>query len=145
MTSLMAVEMLTARQVRGMLELVEMEYDIEDIVKLIETFETFDKDSFIEIFDILAENDNTFDYDVIDAVKEFVNLYGMQHIFQFKDSFEGWFESEAKFAEQFIWNQGYQGFDIPKYVLSYIDYDALYFGEMINDFSFIEGFVFRDV
>jgi len=149
MTSLMALEngvnVLTAGQVRDVLELVEMEYDIEDIMKLIETFETFDRDSFVEIFDILEENDNTFDYDVIDAIKEFVNLYGMKFIFQFRESFEGWFQNEAKFAEEFLWNQQYQGFDIPKYVLSYVDYDGLYFGELIHDFTFVKGFVFRDI
>jgi len=139
--------MLTARQLQDVMELLSMDYDINDIIRFIETFDEcdFSLDNFIEVSDILAEIPNDFNYDAIDAIETFVNLYGMKNIYQFRESFEGWFESEAKFAEKFLYDQEYQGFDIPKYVLFYVDFDALYFGELIHDFTFESGFVFRDI
>ena len=74
-----------------------------------------------------------------DAVSAFLELYDESDLQYFEDAYQGRYDSEADFAEEFT-NDVY-GFDAPSFVV--IDWDATWNCNLRYDFDFEDGFVFN--
>jgi hypothetical protein len=72
-----------------------------------------------------------------DAVDAFLEIYDEDDLNSFEDAYQGGYESEADFAEQFT--TGY-GLDIPSFVI--VDWEATWYQGLRYDYDFQDGFVF---
>lgn len=73
-----------------------------------------------------------------DAVVAFLELYTEADLPFFQDAYQGRYEDEAEFAEQFTTDV--YGFDAPSFVV--IDWDATWNCNLCYDYDFEDGFVF---
>lgn len=73
-----------------------------------------------------------------DAVDAFIELYGEDCLDSFEDAYQGEYDSEADFAEQFTTDV--YG-DIPAYVV--VDWEATWNSNLSYDFDFEGGFIFN--
>jgi hypothetical protein len=73
------------------------------------------------------------------AVDAFLELYDESDLQSFEDAYQGSYDSESDFAEQYT-NDVY-GFDAPSFVI--IDWDATWNCGLRYDFDFEDGFVFN--
>ncbi len=73
-----------------------------------------------------------------DAVSAFLELYTEEDLQYFQDAYQGRYDSEAAFAEQFTTDV--YGFDAPGFVV--IDWDATWNCNLRYDYDFEDGFVF---
>ena len=73
-----------------------------------------------------------------DAVEAFLELHNEQDLECFEDAYQGRYDSEAEFAEQFTTDV--YGFDAPSFVV--VDWDATWNCNLRYDFDFEDGFVF---
>lgn len=73
-----------------------------------------------------------------DAVDAFIELYGEECLDSFEDAYQGEYDSEADFAEQFT-TEVYG--DIPAYVV--VDWDATWNSNLRYDFDYEGGFIFN--
>jgi antirestriction protein len=74
-----------------------------------------------------------------DAVDAFLELYTEEDLQYFQDAYQGRYDDEASFAEEFC-NDVY-GVDIPSFVV--IDWEATWNCNLRYDFDFEDGFVFN--
>ena len=74
-----------------------------------------------------------------DAVDAFLELYTEEDLQYFEDAYQGRYDSEADFAEEFT--SSVYGFDAPSFVV--IDWDATWNCNLRYDFDFEDGFVFN--
>jgi len=75
----------------------------------------------------------------IDAVNAFLEIYDDESNLQyFEDAYQGRYDSESDFAEQFTTDV--YGFDAPSFVV--VDWDATWNCNLRYDFDFEDGFVF---
>ena len=74
-----------------------------------------------------------------DAVNAFLELYEDSDLQYFEDAYQGSYESEAEFAEEFTTD--IYGFDAPSFVV--VDWDATWNANLRYDFDFEDGFVFN--
>ena len=74
-----------------------------------------------------------------DAVNAFLELYTEEDLQYFQDAYQGRYDSEADFAEEFTANV--YGVDLPSFVV--IDWDATWNSYLRYDFDFEDGFVFN--
>ena len=74
-----------------------------------------------------------------DAVSAFLELYDESDLQYFEDAYQGRYDSEADFAEDFT--SSVYGFDAPSFVV--IDWDATWNCNLRYDFDFEDGFVFN--
>ena len=74
-----------------------------------------------------------------DAVSAFLELYDESDLQYFEDAYQGRYDSEADFAEEFT--SSVYGFDAPSFVV--IDWDATWNCNLRYDFDFEDGFVFN--
>ncbi len=74
-----------------------------------------------------------------DAVSAFLELYTEEDLQYFQDAYQGHYDSEAAFAEEFTTD--IYGFDAPSFVV--IDWDATWNCNLRYDFDFEDGFVFN--
>lgn len=73
-----------------------------------------------------------------DAVDAFLELYTEADLQYFEDAYQGRYDSESDFAEQFTVDV--YGFDVPSFVV--VDWDATWNCNLRYDFDFEDGFVF---
>jgi len=73
------------------------------------------------------------------AVDAFLELYDENDLSHFEDVYQGRYDSEADFAEQFTVDV--YGFDVPSFVV--VDWDATWNCNLRHDFDFEDGFVFN--
>ena len=73
-----------------------------------------------------------------DAVNAFLELYTEEDLQYFEDAYQGRYEDEAAFAEEFTTD--IYGFDAPSFVV--IDWEATWNANLRYDFDFEDGFVF---
>ena len=73
-----------------------------------------------------------------DAVDAFLELYDESDLQYFEDAYQGSYDSEEAFAEEFT-NDVY-GFDVPSFVV--VDWTATWNSGLRYDFDFEDGFVF---
>jgi antirestriction protein len=75
-----------------------------------------------------------------DAVNAFLEIYDDESNLQyFEDAYQGRYDSESDFAEQFTTDV--YGFDAPSFVV--VDWDATWNCNLRYDFDFEDGFVFN--
>ena len=74
-----------------------------------------------------------------DAVNAFLELYTEEDLQYFQDAYQGRYDSEADFAEEFTANV--YGVDLPSFVV--IDWDATWNSYLRYDFDYEDGFVFN--
>jgi hypothetical protein len=74
-----------------------------------------------------------------DAVSAFLELYDESDLQYFEDAYQGRYDSEADFAEEFT--SSVYGFDAPSFLV--IDWDATWNCNLRYDFDFEDGFVFN--
>jgi hypothetical protein len=74
-----------------------------------------------------------------DAVDAFLELYTEEDLQCFEDAYQGRYDSEADFAEEFT--SSVYGFDAPSFLV--IDWDATWNCSLRYDFDFEDGFVFN--
>jgi hypothetical protein len=90
-------------------------------------------DEYQELYSELCENHGK------DAVNAFLEIYDDESNLQyFEDSYQGRYEDEAEFAEQFTTDV--YGYDAPSFVV--VDWDATWNANLRYDFDFEDGFVF---
>jgi len=73
-----------------------------------------------------------------DAVSAFLELYDESDLQYFQDAYQGRYDSESDFAEQFTTDV--YGFDAPSFVV--VDWDATWNCGLRHDYDFEDGFVF---
>jgi antirestriction protein len=99
--------------------------------------------------DVLEENEISEEYQEVyqtlcesygkDAVNAFLEIYDDESNLQyFEDAYQGRYDSESDFAEQFTTDV--YGFDAPSFVV--VDWDATWNCNLRYDFDFEDGFVF---
>jgi hypothetical protein len=99
----------------------------------------FDKKESADISDenqeLYDELSNRYGEDAIDA---FLEIYDEDDLGNFEDAYQGGYESEADFAEQFTTDC--YGLDIPSFVI--VDWQATWDQGLRYDYNFQDGFVF---
>jgi hypothetical protein len=98
--------------------------------------ETLENDISEENQELYQELCNRYGADAIDA---FLELYDENDLGHFEDAYQGSYDSEADFAEQFTTDV--YGFDAPSFVV--VDWDATWNCNLRYDFDFEDGFVFN--
>jgi antirestriction protein len=99
--------------------------------------------------DVLEENEISEEYQEVytklcedygrDPVNAFLELHDDESLLEyFEDSYQGRYDSEADFAEEFTTNV--YAFDAPSFVV--VDWDATWNCNLRYDFDFEDGFVF---
>ena len=99
--------------------------------------------------DVLEENEISEEYQEVytklcedygrDPVNAFLELHDDESLLEyFEDSYQGRYDSEADFAEDFTSNV--YAFDAPSFVV--VDWDATWNCNLRHDFDFEDGFVF---
>lgn len=73
-----------------------------------------------------------------DAVNAFLELHDESLLEYFEEAYNGRYDSESDFAEQFTTDV--YGFDVPSFVV--VDWDATWNTNLRYDFDFEDGFVF---
>lgn len=73
-----------------------------------------------------------------DAVNAFLELYTENDLEYFEEAYQGRYDSESDFAEQFTTDV--YGFDAPSFVV--VDWDATWNHNLRYDYDFEDGFVF---
>jgi hypothetical protein len=99
--------------------------------------------------DTLEENEISEEYQEVytklcgdygrDAVDAFLELYSEDDLESFEEAYQGRYDSEAEFAEQFTTDV--YGFDAPSFVV--VDWDATWNCGLRYDYDFEDGFVFN--
>ena len=99
--------------------------------------------------DTLEENEISEEYQEVytklcgdygkDAVNAFLELYTENDLEYFEEAYQGRYDSESDFAEQFTTDV--YGFDAPSFVV--VDWDATWNCNLRYDFDFEDGFVFN--
>jgi antirestriction protein len=98
---------------------------------------TFDLDGFIEARDYCdGEGDKE------GAVAAFIAWYGSWDKDNFEEAYSGCFENEVQFAEQLVDDLGYLD-QIPENLRYYFDYEKFARDLFINDYYFVDGYVFN--
>lgn len=98
-----------------------------------DTLENEISDEYQEKYQELCE---TYGKDAVDA---FLELYDESDLESFEDAYQGSYDSEEAFAEEFT-NDVY-GFDVPSFVV--VDWTATWNSGLRYDFDFEDGFVFN--
>jgi hypothetical protein len=89
-------------------------------------------EEYQELYSELCENHGK------DAVEAFLELYNEQDLQYFEDAYQGRYDDEATFAEEFTTDV--YGFDVPSFVV--VDWEATWNANLRYDFDFEDGFVF---
>jgi len=113
-------------------ELLEDNYDLDDILEFVDQYSEKDLVSFYEEYCTAGEK---IGYDVVDA---FVNHHGISNSEYAEDAFRGVYCDEATFTEEVI-TEVY-GYDIPAGVV--VDWQATWEQNLRYDYDFIDGYVF---
>lgn len=91
-------------------------------------------EEYQEIYDELCENYGE------DAVNAFLDIWEESDLHGFEDAFQGRYEDEADFAEQFTTDC--YGLNVPSFVV--IDWQATWDQGLRYDYEFADGFVFMN-
>jgi hypothetical protein len=113
-------------------ELLEDNYDLDDILEFVDQNSEKDLVSFYEDYCTAGEK---IGYDVVDA---FVNHHGISNSEYVEDAFRGVYYDEATFTEEVI-TEVYE-LDIPACVV--VDWQATWDQNLRYDYDFIDGYVF---
>jgi len=120
-------------EIEGKLKYTEFYTELLTVKGLLDKKEPADiSDENQELYDELS---NRYGEDAIDA---FLEIYDEDDLGNFEDAYQGGYESEADFAEQFTTDC--YGLDIPSFVI--VDWQATWDQGLRYDYNFQDGFVF---
>ena len=112
-------------------QLVEDNYDLDDILEFVDNNSAEDFISYYEEYVSAGENVG---YDVVDA---FVKYHGMSYVENVEDAFRGVYYDEETFAEEY-YTDVYG--DVPAFLV--VDWEQTWKQSLSYDFDFIDGYVF---
>ena len=113
-------------------ELIEDNYDLDDILEFVDNNSEADLVVYYEDYCTAGEN---IGYDVVDA---FVKYHGdMGYVENVEDTFRGVYYDEETFAEEY-YNEIYG--EVPAFLV--VDWEATWKQSLTYDFDFIDGYVF---
>ena len=113
-------------------ELIEDNYDLDDILEFVDNNSEADLVVYYEQYCTAGEN---IGYDVVDA---FVKYHGdMGYVENVEDAFRGVYYNEETFAEEY-YNEIYG--EVPAFLV--VDWEATWKMSLTYDFDFIDGYVF---
>ena len=113
-------------------QLVEDNYDLDDILEFVDQNSEADLVCYYEQYCTAGEN---IGYDVVDA---FVKYHGdMGYVENVEDAFRGVYYDEATFTEEY-YNEIYG--EVPAFLV--VDWEATWKQSLTYDFDFIDGYVF---
>ena len=112
-------------------QLVEDNYDLDDILEFVDQNSEADLVVYYEQYCTAGEN---IGYDVVDA---FVKYHGMSYIEYVEDAFRGVYRDGATYAEEYY--EDVYG-EVPSFVV--VDWEATWNQSLSYDFDFIDGYVF---
>ena len=113
-------------------QLVEDNYDLDDILEFVDQNSEADLVVYYEQYCTAGEN---IGYDVVDA---FVKYHGdMGYVENVEDAFRGYYSDEATFAEEY--HTDVYG-EVPGFLV--VDWEATWKQSLTYDFDFIDGYVF---
>ena len=120
-------------EIEGKLKYTEFYTELLTVKGLLDKKEPADiSDENQELYDELC---NRYGADAIDA---FLEIYDESDLNSFEDAYQGSYESEADFAEQFTTDC--YGLDIPSFVI--VDWQSTWEVGLRYDYDFQDGFVF---
>jgi hypothetical protein len=113
-------------------ELVEDNYDLDELLEFIDANSEDDFISFYEEYVSAGEN---IGYDVVDA---FVKYHGsMSYVEHVEDAYRGCYDDEETFAEEY-YTEIYG--EVPSFLV--VDWEATWNSSLRYDFDFVEGHMF---
>jgi hypothetical protein len=124
-------EIFSAEVVEKVDQLVEDNYDLDDILEFIDNNSEADLISYYEQYCTAGEN---IGYDVVDA---FVKYHGISYVENVEDAFLGVYYDEETFAEEY-YNDVYG--EVPCFLV--VDWEATWKQSLSYDFDFVDGYVF---
>ena len=113
-------------------DLTDARYAQDDMVAFIEEY---GNDNFIQFYEEYVKQGEEYDYDVVDV---FVEEFGIQNIEHFQDAYNGQYDSEEEFAEQYT-NDVYG--EPPAHLV--IDWQQTWATNLSYDFTFADGYIFH--
>ena len=120
-------------EIEGKLKYTEFYTELLTVKGLLDKKEPADiSDEYQELYDDLCD---TYSKDAVDA---FLEIYDEDDLNSFEDAYQGSYDSEADFAEQFTTDC--YGLDIPSFVI--VDWQATWEVGLRYDYDFQDGFVF---
>jgi antirestriction protein len=103
----------------------------------------YDEGSIKPYFDFLQEiEDNNLQDVDIEAINAFIDYFGMDSLNRFEDAYQGKYDSERDFSDT-LFDEFYLH-DVPQSIIFYIDYEAFSRDLFINDYTYINGYVFNN-
>ena len=113
-------------------QLVEDNYDLDDILEFVDQNSEADLVAYYEDYVRVGEN---IGYDVVDA---FVKYHGsMCYVEHVEDAYRGCYDDEETFAEEY-YNEIYG--EVPGFLV--VDWEATWKQSLTYDFDFVDGYVF---
>ena len=120
-------------EIEGKLKYTEFYTELLTVKGLLDKKEPADiSDEYQELYDDLCD---TYSKDAVDA---FLEIYDEDDLNSFEDAYQGSYDSEADFAEQFTTDC--YGLDIPSFVI--VDWQSTWEVGLRYDYDFQDGFVF---
>ena len=120
-------------EIEGKLKYTEFYTELLTVKGLLDKKEPADiSDEYQELYDDLCD---TYSKDAVDA---FLEIYDESDLNSFEDAYQGSYDSEADFAEQFTTDC--YGLDIPSFVI--VDWQTTWEVGLRYDYDFQDGFVF---
>ena len=125
-------EVFATETVEKIEQLVEDNYDLDDILEFVDQNSEADLVVYYEDYVRVGEN---IGYDVVDA---FVKYHGdMGYVENVEDAFRGVYYDEETFAEEY-YNEIYG--EVPAFLV--VDWEATWKQSLTYDFDFVDGYVF---
>jgi len=113
-------------------ELVEDNYDLDDILEFIDQNS---EAAFLEYYEEYCSAGENIGYDVVDA---FVKYHGsMSYVEHVEDAYRGCYDDEETFAEEY-YTEIYG--EVPSFLV--VDWEATWYQGLRYDYDFQDGFVF---
>ena len=127
-------EVFTTETVEKIDELLEDNYDLDDILEFVDANSEVDLVAYYEDYCTVGEK---IGYDVVDA---FVKYHGdIGYVKNVEDAFCGVYRDEATFAEEH-YNNVYGDRDLPAFLV--VDWQATWDQSFRYDYDFVDGYVF---
>jgi len=125
-------EIFSTKVIEKIDQLVEDNYDLDDILEFIDNNS---EDDFVKYYEDYCAAGENLGYDVVDA---FVKYHGsMCYVENVEDAFHGVYHDEATFAEEYY--EGVYG-EVPAFLV--VDWDATWEQSLRYDFDFVDGYIF---
>jgi hypothetical protein len=125
-------ELFSTETVAKIEELVSESYALEDILEFIDNYS---EEQFVTYYEDYVTAGENIGYAQVDA---FVDYHGLDCVEHAEEAYQGEYDSEAAFAEEFVYNV--HG-EVPAYVV--VDWQATWDQNLRYDYDFLgDGYVF---